>query len=138
MALPQTKEMRIFKDPLKTKMEKFELKGLTKGVCYDAVIWDEPGIMDACIWEQKVGSELTWDMTYNIFTYIIEGDFQLTDRTTHKKYSWEKGDLVFVPVGSRLIFRTKGGGKMLYFSHPPFSKMFEIFSLKGTEIEALR
>jgi len=119
-------------------MEKFELKGLTKGTCFDAVVFEEPNIMDACIWEQRIGSELLWDFTYNIFAYIVEGDFQVSDRVTKKLYSWTKGDLVFVPTGAKVVFRTKGGGKMLYFSHPPFTRMFETFALKGTEVEALR
>lgn len=139
MVLPETKEIKVFKDVLNTtKMEAFEAKGLTKGKLWDGMIWEERGIMDAGIWAQEPGSELIWDYIYNMFAYIVEGDFQVQDRVTGKISSWEKGDLVFVPVGSKVIYRTNKGGKMVYCCHPPFAKMFEVFSLKGTEIPELR
>ncbi len=139
MVLPETEEIKIFKDVFKTtKLDPFESKGLTKEKLYDGPIWEERGIMDCGIWSKEPDSKLIWDYIYNMFAYIVEGDFQVQDSVSGKVYSWETGDAVFVPIGSKVIYRTNKGGKMIYSCHHPFAKMFEVFSLKGTEIAELR
>lgn len=61
-------------------------------------------------------SSFDWELTYEEIDYVIEGTLCIT--INGKKYTAHKGDVLFVPAGSKVVWESPDKAKIFYATYP--------------------
>lgn len=61
-------------------------------------------------------STFEWELKYEEFEYIIEGCLDIT--VNGRTYRGRKGDVFYIPKGSRIVWHTPESAKLFYTTYP--------------------
>ena len=113
--------IRKYKDPsgvmsIKTKSVKAEQ-------------WEKPGVyltqitsteeaprMGCGVMELDIDGALEWTLTYDEYDYVVDGILQI--EVDGRAVTGCVGDIIYIPRGSKVVFKTPCGTRYAYFVYP--------------------
>ena len=81
----------------------------------DIVTLDEAPRIGAGVMELKE-TDFSWTLDYDEFDMVIEGELEIV--VEDRVIRGSKGDILYIPRGSRIHFRTSSYARFAYFVYP--------------------
>lgn len=82
----------------------------------DIVTLEEAPRMGAGIMELDNGASFEWTLTYDEYDYVIDGTLEIV--IDGNVITGHKGDIILIPKGSHIHFRTPDSTRYAYFVYP--------------------
>lgn len=91
--------------------------------------WEQPGIylaqitdldeaprMGCGVMEIANGGTLEWTLTYDEYDYVVDGILQI--EVDGRTMTGLEGDIIYIPSGTHVIFKSPSSTRYAYFSYP--------------------